>query len=301
MDLPQLRAFLEVAREGNLTRAANALFLSQPALSSRIKALEDELGLKLFERSAKGMSLTRYGEILAEEAARTVHAARAFMSRAKTINSSMHGQIRLGTIIEPVALRLGEFLSGMLVACPNVTISISQGISGVVIDRILSGELDAGYVIGKTDEAGLISTQLGAVRFLIAGPPDWRDRLNAAGWSDLGDYPWVGTPPKCSYNRIMQDLFARKDLRPRRIAEADEENMLRSLVARGLGLSILREDQALAAASAGEVCIWPHGDTHSVLCFIQRADEAHAAVHTSMIEVVRSVWKISYDGDGPAR
>jgi len=117
MDLPQLRAFIEVAREGNLTRAAAILHLSQPALSTRIRLLEEEIGLKLFERAAKGMVLTRHGEVMYADAERTLEAARSFVTRAKTFVTDLNGRIAIGTISEPVALRLGEFLSSTRTRC----------------------------------------------------------------------------------------------------------------------------------------------------------------------------------------
>jgi DNA-binding transcriptional LysR family regulator len=292
MDLPQLRAFIEVAREGNLTRAAAILHLSQPALSTRIRLLEEEIGLKLFERAAKGMVLTRHGEVMYADAERTLEAARSFVTRAKTFVTDLNGRIAIGTISEPVALRLGEFLSSMLTVYPHVTVSISQAISGIVVERILSRELDAGFIIGRAHRPELSSVELAPVRFLVVGPSEWSEKLLSCAWSDLENYPWVGTPPKCSYTDIIRELFSTHGINPRRVAEVDQENMIKSLVARGVGLSILREDQAIAAATAGEMAIWPHGDTHSVLSFVQRADAAGTHFNASITRVVQNVWKV---------
>ena len=77
MDLYQLRTFLTVAEEGHLTRAAEKLFTSQPAVSTHIRVLEEELGVQLFERSAKGMTLTAQGTALREHARRIVDATQA--------------------------------------------------------------------------------------------------------------------------------------------------------------------------------------------------------------------------------
>lgn len=290
MDLHQLRAFLEVAREGSLTRASNSLCLSQPAISAKIKALEDEIGLRLFERTPKGMVLTRHGEILHIEASRTLEAAKAFISQAKVFSVDISGQIRLGTISEPIALRLGEFLSRMVVTCPKVSVSITHGISGVIIDRILSGELDAGYVIGLPVEPGISAIELAPVKFLLVGPIAWRNELSSASWEDLEKFPWVGTPFKCSFNTITNEMFLRQKINPNRVIEADQEHMLKTLVIRGLGLSILREDQALSAAEAGEVFIWQKGCTESALYFIQRKDVERHPVNVAMVNMIKDIW-----------
>jgi DNA-binding transcriptional LysR family regulator len=179
----------------------------------------------------------------------------------------------------------------MLVTCPDLTVSISQGISGNIVDRVLSRELDAGFVIGLPAEAGINAIKLATVKFLIAGPIAWKDELGSANWERLAQFSWVGTPPKCSFNAITKDLFARNNINPKRVAEADQDNMVKSLVIRGFGLSILREDQALAAAKAGEVFIWPHDFTESVLCFIQRNDSAQYPVNLMIVDVLENIWR----------
>lgn len=290
MDLHQLRAFIEVARHGNLTRASQVLCLSQPAVSAKIKALEEEIGLKLFERSAQGMKPTPHGELLREEACRTLDAAHAFMSSARRVNRALTGNIRLGTIGEPIVPQFGEFLSNLLVAGPALTVSITQGISGAIIDGVLAGTLDAGFVIGRPVDAGLEVAQLAAVTFVIAAPAAWQDRIATDSWERLAELPWVGAPAKCSLNGIAAALFERNGVNPRRVAEADQHHVLRSLVVRGFGLSILRQDQAVAAQRAGEVCIWPHDAAHSELCFIARSDSALSPLNAVMRDVLAATW-----------
>jgi DNA-binding transcriptional LysR family regulator len=291
MDLHQLRAFIEVARHGNLTKAAGVLCLSQPAISAKIKSLEEEVGLRLFERLPQGMRLTHHGEVLLDEAKRTLCAADGLVTRARALGAAEPECIRLGTIGEPIALQFGEFLSSVLVGFPHATVSIQQGISGVVIEQVLADELDAGFVVACPREPGLQVVPLTRVRFLIAGPASWKEQLAGATWEQLAQFPWVGTPPKCSFNLIARELFARNNVNPRRVAEADQDNMLKSLVIRGVGLSILREDQALAAERAGDVVIWPHDHVDADLCYIQREDRRDTPVNRMFVSVLSDVWK----------
>ena len=85
MELYQLRSFAAVAELGHLTRAAERLHISQPAVSAQIKALEDELGVTLFERVSSGMVLTSAGRKLLPAAEKVLDAAQALRSRARTI------------------------------------------------------------------------------------------------------------------------------------------------------------------------------------------------------------------------
>src|SRR5262245_24673733 len=106
MELYQLRTFIAVAEEGHLTRAAEKLFTSQPAVSTHIRALEDELGVQLFERSSKGMSLTPNGTALMEHARRIVDAARNFKTQAESLKEEVSGELVFGLNNGPEILRL---------------------------------------------------------------------------------------------------------------------------------------------------------------------------------------------------
>ncbi len=290
MDLNQLRAFVEVARQGNLTKASTQLCLSQPAISAKIKALEDEIGLRLFERLPYGMKVTAHGEILLDEANRTLAAASSLLSRARVVGASQPSSIRLGTIGEPIAVKFGEFLSTILVSCPNSILSITQGISGVIVDQVLAGELDGGIVVAAPSEQGLDVVNLTKVKLLIAGPIAWKAEIARANWEELGQFPWVGAPPKCSFSVITSDVFARHGINPKRVAEADQDHLLKSLVVSGLGLAILRADQAIAGAKAGELEIWPHADIESDLCYIQREDRRNDALNRLFVDILSGVW-----------
>lgn len=111
MELYQLRSFLAVAQEGNLTRAAERLFSSQPSVSAHIKALEDESGLRLFDRLPTGMKLTAEGERLRDHAARILDAADHFRSAAQDLRRSVSGELVLAMNNQPKVLRMTEVLA----------------------------------------------------------------------------------------------------------------------------------------------------------------------------------------------
>jgi len=110
MELYQLKTFVAIAHEGSLTRAAERVFTSAPAVSAQLKALEDELGVKLFERTPRGMTLTDAGRRMLDEAERTLASATRMRSAAEQIRGAVQGMVRFGTVVDPVALRLGDVL-----------------------------------------------------------------------------------------------------------------------------------------------------------------------------------------------
>ena len=290
IDLHQLRIFVAVAREGSLTRASEVVFLSQPAVSGQIKALEDALDLTLFERESRGMRLTLAGEILLEEASFALDAANKVTAKAQFLKSGVHGDCRVGTVSDPAILNLGEFMTYLIGRFPGLRLSFSQGISGEIIERVLRGTLDAGYVIGNIDEPRLESIEIMPVTLRVVGPCAWADRIRDADWETLATFPWLSTPEKCSFHQIARQMFAHQGVMPKTIIEADQESTLRMLVASGIGLTLLREDVAAAAETQGDAFIWEGGRERTHLCFIYTNAAKTDSKLVAMLEAVKDVW-----------
>ena len=136
MEIYQLRTLLAVAREGSITRASERLFLSQPAISAHIKAMEDELGIALFERTPRGMSLTANGAQLLERAGRIMALHREFIEEARRIKGRISGRVRLGAIRNPSARVLGRLLARLSHACPDIEVALTHGTSGEIARAI---------------------------------------------------------------------------------------------------------------------------------------------------------------------
>ena len=112
IDLRMLRALSAVAREGNVTRAAKQLHLTQPAISLQLKRLSLETGVPLFRRTAGGLELTRDGALLAAKADQVLAAAADFGQTARSLTAGLRGRLRIGTVVDPEFTRLGALLKG---------------------------------------------------------------------------------------------------------------------------------------------------------------------------------------------
>jgi DNA-binding transcriptional LysR family regulator len=293
MELYQLKSFVTVAREGNLTRASEKLFTSLPAVSAQIKALEDEFGVQLFRRSARGMALTEAGERLLAEAERTLEAASQVKAAASAVRGEAQGVVRMGTITDPVSLRLGKALVLLASRHPQVSLRLEQGISGAVIEKLRAGELDCGYVITHEMPADLVGHRLSAVELVVALP--YRVKAKAATMSleEVLDLPWVGTPPPCSMRRHAEALFREAGREARFTTLADVESSVRSMIASGLGAGIMRRDQALEAQRAKEAAIWPAWRAEASLFWVARpgATQDQRAVN-AVRDCVLEAWEI---------
>ena len=288
MDLHQLRTFVAVAAAGHVTRAAEKLHLSQPTVSGHIKALEEEFAVSLFDRAAAGVSLTHSGRLLLEDAEKVIAASQHLRDHARALSGNLDARLRIGTILDPNYLRLGELISMMRERYPMVDTELHQAISGLGIDRVRSGELDAAFVLGDEATGGVCSIPLEPQNYVVVVPKSWNARITT--WQQLAARPWVLTPSKGTVNRIAHTLLAERQLEPSSVTEADQEGMIRSLVAAGVGISLMREDLAREASEAGEVVVWPQGSARTVLSLVYAADREQSPEIRALLRAVGDVW-----------
>jgi DNA-binding transcriptional LysR family regulator len=133
MEFFQLRTFVTVAEEGHLTRAAERLHTSQPAVSAHIKSLEEELGVLLFKRLPKGMQLTAAGKRLREKAVKTLDLENEIRIQAKLLREGITGVVTLGMNINPRYLKISELFATVKTDSPGVELHLLQKASWEVL------------------------------------------------------------------------------------------------------------------------------------------------------------------------
>lgn len=237
MELYQIRTFLAVAEEGHLTRAARRLHTSQPAVSAQIKALEDELGIALFQRTPKGMIPTPEAVLLRERAERILRAADDLVHRARDLRGDLTGDVAIGLNTDPEFLLTSRFFALMRERHPRIGFHLRQSISGQILEDIRDGRLDAGYCFGQNVHPEVEVLPLRTYRLRIVGPAAWADEIRAAGWEELARLPWIGVPPLCPFHRIIRDLFERRGVNLSFVVVADQEATLRGMVMNNVGMT----------------------------------------------------------------
>ncbi|WP_151638420.1 LysR family transcriptional regulator [Noviherbaspirillum aerium] len=292
MEIYQLRTFVTVAKLGHITKAADALHVTQPAVTGHIKALEQELGIALFERSHGKISLTKAGEILLPEVEKTLYAFNSTLVRAKEIKGEISGRVIVGTIGDPDFLRLGSFLSGLMTTLPLLEIKTRSAHAMAILDGVTTKKMTAGFHIGTVINPDLASLPLRSIRYRVVAPPSFAERLPGCGWGDVAAMPWIGAPEKCHIHQLLLSLFGQHGLRPNIVMETDELNAPHSLVRAGLGFALLREDLALAAAARGDIVIWSHATIGTQLSFVYRADMDIEPMIVGMLAVLRDTWDL---------
>ncbi len=179
LKLEHLRTFLAVAKFKSVSRAAEALHLTQPAVTSRIKALEDSLGAALFDRSASGMRLTKRGDILMHHAEQFQHLSE-LIEKNVVDESGVDRLMRLG-VSETIAQSwLPDFVGALHKRFPQLKIEISVDISINLRDQLLTREIDLAILLGPIsdytiDNVILPDVELGWFRAPGGGPADGKD------------------------------------------------------------------------------------------------------------------------------
>jgi len=143
MELRHLRYFVAVAEEHSFTRAAEKLWIAQPGLSTQIRRLEGELGIRLFERHTRGVDLTEAGELFLDRARVTLAAAEAARSTGRDIEAGLVGSIRLGIATCAGWRGTPELLASVARDWPDVEVTVSESYGGTLMRDLRDGRLDA--------------------------------------------------------------------------------------------------------------------------------------------------------------
>jgi DNA-binding transcriptional LysR family regulator len=290
MEIYQIRTFLTVARLGHLTRAAEQLHVTQPAVSKQLKALEQELGVLLFERQASGMVLTREGKALLPVAERILFNAMEMINQARTLRGEVAGAVSIGTVIDPDTLRLGAFLGALLDYFPKVQPRLKHGISGWVLERVKDGELDVGFYLGPVNDPEIAGVPICTLTYLVIAPPEWATRMQHACWADLANMPWIGTPEHSSQHRLVHTMFGERGLSVQTVVEVDQEASMVSMVRCGVGLATMRADLAREAQERGEVCVWAGTEQECPLSLIFRVTRRDDMLVAACRKALGEVW-----------
>jgi DNA-binding transcriptional LysR family regulator len=290
MELYQLRSFVAVAEHGHLTRASERLHISQPALSAQIRALEEELETELFARVPGGMSLTAAGEALLVEARRVLGAAQSLRNAARALKGEVVGHLRLGMLADPEFLRLSDFLALAVERYPRVAVELHHEVSGTAFEKVRDGSLDASYYYGDRTDPAVASIPLRGLAFRVVGPAAWRDRVEHGAWETIAALPWIMTPPISTHHALATAFFNSHGVAPTTLIEADNETVIAFLVASGLGVALMREDLALNAVQAGDVCLWDGVRMPTTLQFLYLRERGKDPEIAAVLDVLRDVW-----------
>ena len=299
-DIRILNAFVAVAQEGNISRAAERLNLTQPAVSLQLKRLAQDTGLELFQRTSKGVELTRDGETLVAKAEKVQAAVAEFGQTAKRINGNVRGTLKLGTIVDPDFIRLGAFLAALVEGYPDLRTKLVHGISGDVITRLQDGKVDAGFFLGELDgfEPGgedredsiFHQRELTKFTYRVIAPVGWAKRIAGKDWRELASMPWIGTPENSVHNRLLARIYDDLDCAPNPVCLVDQEPSMLAMVRSGIGLSLCRESIALEEMQSRGLAVSEKVKITTSLRFVTLASRRDDPNVAAAFDALSSTW-----------
>jgi len=245
LNLKQLKVFYYVAKNLSFTRAAEDLFITQPAVTMQISALERQYGLRLFSRKKNELSLTEAGKVLYPYAERVMEIGFEAERALFNLKANPHGVLRLGTTKTIARYLLTPYILRFQVAFPRVRIKVDEGSSEEMAMSVLYGRNDLA-IVGRIP----YEDRLEAIPFpdhetdelFLAVPPD--HPLSTADEVDLreiADVPLILRERGSGTRHVILQCFEQQGLSPRILLEAGNVDFIKDLIQQGAGVGVLGE------------------------------------------------------------
>jgi LysR family nitrogen assimilation transcriptional regulator len=241
MQLRHLRYFVRIVEAGSFSRAAATIHVAQPALSQQIAELEEELGVSLLHRSARGVRPTAAGETLFREAAAILQQMEQLPGKVRSTGGETQGAVNLGMTSTLAAFLSGPFMEACRTALPKVELRFITGHSLLIASRIEARTLDFGIVFEDEHAPlpGFLRQPLLRQRLFLVGRKSRQKRQALVSLADLAQLPLV-IPAHPNVTRDLLDrVFASSGLIPNVAAEADTLYSIISAVQSGTGYAIV--------------------------------------------------------------
>src|SRR5262245_6094834 len=252
MELRHLRYFVAVAEEQNITRAAARLHVSQPPLSRQIRDLEDEIGVKLFERTAKAVRLTEPGRLFLVEARGVLERADQAVEFIKAIAVGRRGRVRVGYAASPTAEILPRALRTLHRTHPQISVDLREMSTQAMLRGLRERTLDAAMVVSvsRRDFEGLKVEELGTYPVRVAVHK--RHRFSRFRRVPLRE---VAGEPLVTFSRLehpeahagLLKILAPYTSAPKIVEECDGAASLIAAVEAGRGIALVFQSLALLA------------------------------------------------------
>jgi len=287
MDFDQLQTFLEVARHASFSRAAEKRFRTQPAISSQIRALEDEVGAKLFDRSGGRVSLTAAGKAFLKYVEETLDARKAMLSALAEMEHVPRGAITVGANEGTCLHILPEVFAEFKKRYPDVSVNIKRADYANVLESVTDNSVDFGVVSLPVKDNRLTVVLIHQDELVVITPPDHPlGRMKSVSVGDLAKYPLV--LPKTGHTRDgLEDLFRERRLKPNYSMELDSSELLKRFVAAGVGVGFIARSNVQEDVRAGVLCAIPMADAQlrRDLALVFRKDKALSRAALAFIDI----------------
>lgn len=287
MDFDQLETFLEVARHASFSRAAEKRFRTQPAISSQIRSLEEEVGSKLFDRSGGKVALTAPGKVFQKFAEETLAARKEVFRAVAETERIPRGEIVVSANEGTCLHVLPEVFAHFKKQYPDVSVNVKRADYGKILEWVADNTVDFGVVSLPISDNRLTVVPIHRdelVAITPAGHP--LARAKSVTIADVAVYPLV--MPKAGRTRdTLEDLFHERRLKPQITMELDSSELLKRFVAADVGVGFISRSHVAEDVRAEALAALPLSDARIFrdLALVFRKDKALSRAALAFIDI----------------
>jgi len=287
MDFDQLETFLEVARHTSFSRAAEKRFRTQPAISTQIRALEEEVGARLFDRSGGRVALTAAGKVFQRYAEEALESRRAVLAALGEMERVPRGEIVVGANEATCLHILPEVFADFKKQYASVAVSIHRSERARIMEAIIENSVDFGVVSLPVADNRLTVVPIHRDELVVIVPPrhPLAKRKNVAV-SDVVQYPLL--LPKAGRTRdAIENLFHARQLKPNVSMELDSSELLKRFVAADVGVGFIARSNVVEDVRAKVLAAVPLADAQIKrdLALVFRKDKALSRAALAFIDI----------------
>ena len=287
MDFDQLETFLEVARHASFSRAAEKRFRTQPAISAQIRALEEEVGARLFDRSGGRVSLTAAGKEFQKYVEETLEARKEVIAHLAEMEHVPRGEIVVGANEGTCLYVLPEVFAEFKRQYGGVAVNINRAETTKIIESIIDNSVDFGVVSLPVKDNRLTVVPIHRDELvLITAPHHALARMKSVPIAQAAGYPLL--LPKAGHTRdALESIFFERRLKPTISMELDSSELLKRFAAADVGVGFIARSNVLDDVRAGLLAALPLSDVtiKRDLGLVFRKDKALSRAALAFIEI----------------
>lgn len=283
MKFASLQIFKAVVDEGGIIAAARKLHRVQSSVTMRIKQLEASLGVALFIREKRRLTLSPAGEIFLGYVEQMLELSEA--ARQAVLDDSPRGGLRIGTLESTAASRLPPLLSRYHESYPAVRVELATNTTDALIEGVIGRQFEAAFIVGSAAAVGLEALAAFDEELVIAAP---RSHPHIECAQDVRANTIISFPAGCAYRRLLQTWLAAGDMVPEKVLELSSYHAIVACVASGTGIAVVPRSVLETVHVSHNIAIYPLPalQAHMTTCLVWRKGEISPALRAFQTEVL---------------
>ncbi len=284
MDVSDLKVFASVARLRNMNRAAEELHTVQSNVTARIRRLEKELGVRLFDRHSRGVQLTSAGNKLLGYTIKVMSLLED-ARKAMADGDRPSGTLVIGSLETTLAMRLSPTISAFAKDCPAVDLTIRTGTTSELIELVLGYEIECAFVCGPVSHPDLKEIVCFEEELALLSA---RDVVNLEKILAIKDLKQIVLRSGCSYRQRLEHIFARRGIVATRVLEFATLEAILSSVAAGVGVTLMPKRLVAAMGLTNRINVHslPKDESDVITVFVRRNDTYVSSAQMALLDHV---------------